>query len=398
MKDDQPLQKIEFDGAGQLDLLEEVMDRIIEAMDKGRNEVFFIRQNCHDQEESIRQEINGIMAEREQLKADLTVANEKERLSRLHLMEVSQDFQTFSEEAIKTAYEEARLIQVVVLEIKERKKYLERRNEELNQLIEQVNLISERAERLMNHTNIAIKLLMGNIDRITNVIEGANREQMLEMWIIESQESERRKIARDLHDGPAKSLASLLIRLNFIEQMIPKQDNAELLNELYKVETIGRDSLEEIRKLIFDLKPTFIHEDGLINTMKEYFDSYEAKHGLEINFAAIGKIRKFELALEIALFRIVQEAITNVRKHSGSSKVSVRIEETGNMLLLLIEDKGKGFNAEKNPSSQENFGIMGMKERVELFGGVIDIVSSPGGGTQVHVKVPLRKEAYHGKR
>lgn len=383
-------------GAAQIRNLDQVISRVIDTLETGRTDLFEISQDCRKQSEKRELEMEQIKVEIGQIIREVDKYEREERMARIHLMEVSKNFHAHSEEDIKQAYENARLIQVTLMDLRQKEIYSRRRRDELGRQIKQMAAVATRADKLLSNTTLALKLLMGNADKISGALEGAARRQQMELWIIESQEAERRKIARDLHDGPAQSLASMLIRMDLIERLVG-DDSSAFLEELNKAKDMGRESLAEIRRIMFDLKPTLMHEDGFISTLKDYFNNYEAKYNFEIDFSILGNMKKCDLSMEIALFRLVQEAITNARKHSGAKRVQVKMEENGKNLTLFIKDEGIGFDPDKLGSKQESYGIVGMKERVELFGGQLDILSEPGVGTQVVIKVPLEMEAGYGQ-
>jgi two-component system sensor histidine kinase DegS len=383
-------------GAVQIRSLEQVISRVIDTLENGRNDLFEISQDCRKQSEKRELEMEQIKVEIGQIIREVDKYEREERLARIHLMEVSKNFHSHSEEDIKQAYENARLIQVTLMDLRQKEIYSRRRRDELGRQIKQMATVANRADRLLSNTTLALKLLTGNADKISGALEGAARRQQMELWIIESQEAERRKIARDLHDGPAQSMASMLIRLDLIERLVG-EDGSAFVDELNKAKDMGRESLAEIRRIMFDLKPTLMHEDGFVSTLKDYFNNYEAKYNFEIDFSVLGNLKKCDLSMEIALFRLVQEAVTNARKHSGAKRVQVKMEEKGKTLTLFIKDDGIGFVPDKISSKQESYGIVGMKERVELFGGQLDILSEPGAGTQVVIKVPLEMEAGYGQ-
>ncbi|MEQ8176485.1 MAG: sensor histidine kinase [Syntrophomonadaceae bacterium] len=383
-------------GAVQIRSLDQVISRVIDTLENGRNDLFDISQDCRKQSEKRELEMEQIKVEIGQIIREVDKYEREERLARVHLMEVSKNFHAHSEEDIKQAYENARLIQVTLMDLRQKEIYSRRRRDELGRQIKQMATVANRADKLLSNTTLALKLLTGNADKISGALEGAARRQQMELWIIESQEAERRKIARDLHDGPAQSMASMLIRLDLIERLVG-EDSGAFFEELNKAKDMGRESLAEIRRIMFDLKPTLMHEDGFVSTLKDYFNNYEAKYNFEIDFSILGNLKKCDLSMEIALFRLVQEAVTNARKHSGAKRVQVKMEENGKSLTLFIKDDGIGFDPDKISNKQESYGIVGMKERVELFGGQLDILSEPGEGTQVVIKVPLEMEAGYGQ-
>ena len=379
-----------------LQQLDDVFSQVIETLQKSRDNIFEINQDCEQQCIQLEVEIQQINQQIEQV---IELGNKYERLSRqarLRLMEVSKRFDTMTEEKIKEAYDTAQALQIKLQEARQRENYLKLRRQEIENQIRQYRSINKKAESLLNSTSVALKLMQGSADKLIGTIEQVNRKNQLELWIVETQEAERRKIARELHDGPAQSLASMLIRLDLIMRMIP-EDAIQVRHELQNLKTIGAESLTDVRSIMYDLKPTLMHEQGLASTLQEYFNEYEAKYDFLIDYVVFGQQRQLDLALEVGLFRLVQEAITNVRKHAGVNKALVKLEDRGSMLTLVIKDEGCGFDPNEIGKQRESYGIMGMKERVQLFGGELQILSRPEEGTQIIIKVPLEGEANDGQ-
>jgi two-component system sensor histidine kinase DegS len=307
-------------------------------------------------------------------------------------MEVSRDFKSFAEQDIKDAYMAAQSMQVELLNLRHEEIYIRKQRDAMAQQLKQLKALAAKADKFINNTGLALKILQGNEEKISESVEEVYRKQQVEMWIVQSQESERRKIARELHDGPAQALASALIRLELVDRLDP-EDQERVKNETKSIKDMCRESLGDIRRIMFDLRPSLVHEKGLAHTLTAFFNDYEAKYNFNIDFIVFGKEKKYDISLEFALFRLVQEAVTNVRKHAGINKALVKLEDTAGVLTLVIKDEGIGFNAEAvSRASKESYGILGMKERVQLLGGEIEIFSSNGVGTQVIIKVPVEGE------
>jgi two-component system sensor histidine kinase DegS len=287
-------------------------------------------------------------------------------------------------------------MQIKLQEAQQEEQYLQLRRQELENQIRQYRRINKKADSLLHNALLALKLMQGSSDKLSDTIEKVNRKNQLELWIVEMQEAERRKIARELHDGPAQSLASMLIRLDLVMHMLPEKDH-EIRHEIQNIKAIGSESITDVRSIMYDLKPYLMHEQGLHATLKDYFNEYEAKYSFFIDYVTFGQQRQYDLALEVGLLRMVQEAITNVRKHAGVNKALVKFEDNGSHLTLVIKDEGKGFDFGEIRQKRESYGIVGMQERVKIFGGELEIFSRPGEGAQIIIKVPLEGEADHGQ-
>ncbi len=391
MKGDESFIKSENLGQRHLEQLNHLFTDIVSNLEQGRGNIFDLAEDCRNNSRRLQTELLEVRRQTKQIIEKVDNYERLERESRLRLVKVSRDFNTYSEQDIKDAYNNARELKIALIGYRNQEYYLRKHRDDLESQIRQFEEIAAKAENFLNTTGAALKLLEGNVERISGDLEGILRRQLIEMWIVESQEAERRKIARELHDGPAQSLASMLIRLDLIDYLW-EEGQERIAAELDNIKGMGQESISDIRRLMFDLKPTVFSDEGFAHTLREYFSDYEAKYNFTINFIVLGTDAKYDSALEMALYRIVQEAITNVRKYAGVNEAIVKMEEKSGLLTLIIRDEGCGFNIEEAMGKPENYGILGMKERVELFGGEIDINSSPGQGTQVIVKVPLKEE------
>ncbi|NLX01618.1 MAG: hypothetical protein GXY40_03705 [Syntrophomonadaceae bacterium] len=374
----------------QLTRLDQVLNQVLATLEHGRDDIFDIAQDCHEIEVNLQTELEETNLQAQQVILEVDHFEKLERYARLRLIDVSRDFRSYSQEHIKEAYEQAREMQLKLIDLRQQEVYLRRRRDELTRQIKKFKDIGQKADNFLQSTAIALKILRGNVERINDTIGESFRQQQMVTWIIESQEAERRKIARELHDGPAQSMAGILIRLDLIKRL-GNQDFKGIYEEIDNVSSMGRETLADVRRIMFDLKPSLLHENNFSNTLKEYFNDYEAKYNFTIDFLQIGQDKQYNLSLETALFRMVQEAVTNIRKHSGVKRAVVKFEDNSANLTLVIKDEGIGFEP-NNTGDKESYGILGMKERVNLFGGKLDIISAPGAGTQVIIQVPLEGE------
>lgn len=393
-KDESSIQN-ENSGPNQWQQLDLILLQVINTMEQGRGDIFNIAEESRQQCAYLEVELEQLNQENRRTIEEIQKHEKLERLARLRLTEVSQHFRSFSEGDIKKAYEVARELQLRLLDLRQSDMYMRRRREELDRSINKFRTINKKAESYLNSTNFALKILRGNVERINETIEDSIRKSQLGIWLIQSQEAERRRIARDLHDGPAQNLAGMMIRLDLIQHLWDN-DVKRIYEEIDNIKQMASESLADIRRLMFDLKPSLMHEDNFSTTLSEFFRDYGTKYDLDIDFVVFGAAKKYELSIEIALLRMVQEAITNIRKHSGAKQVLVKMEDKGRSLVLVVKDEGRGFDLDRAAGKSESYGIIGMKERVELLGGEVEIISAPGKGTQVMITVPLEGEANNG--
>lgn len=377
--------------------LDSVLQQVLETLEGGRRDIYDIAEDCRKQCEALKTRLEEAIIETAGLIKQVDKCERLEKMARVRLMEVSRNFRAFSESYIKEAYQTAQVLQNELIGLRQQEVYLRKKRDELSLQLKKFEGITNKAEGCLQTTNLALKVLEVNVARVSDTLEDVHRKQQMAIWNVESLEAQRRKIARELHDGPAQTMASMLMRLDLVDYLF-KQDPEQTIEELSNIRGMGRESLSDIRRIMFDLKPSALRELGLVATLKEYFDDYESKYNFTIEFVFFGKERKYELAVAIALFRLVQEAIANVRKHAGVAKAMVKMEETPAGLTLVIKDEGLGFDVDEAINSEnDSYGILGMKERAELFGGRIKIISNPGVGTQVIVELPAEGEEDSGQ-
>jgi signal transduction histidine kinase len=201
------------------------------------------------------------------------------------------------------------------------------------------------------------------------------------------QEEERRRVARELHDGLGPALASLSIRLRTAQKLLDR-DRGAVLKEMEEIAEQAQTSVKDIRRLIHDLRPAVLDELGLCPALREYAARFREEHELELNLILPGEAERLSPALETALFRIVQEALANAHKHAQARRVDIRLDRDAGKVSLEITDDGRGFDPAA-PRSGRHIGLASIRERVSQLAGRFTIHSAPGRGTTLTVFVPL---------
>ncbi|MDD3893735.1 MAG: ATP-binding protein, partial [Syntrophomonadaceae bacterium] len=155
---------------------------------------------------------------------------------------------------------------------------------------------------------------------------------------------------------------------------------------------IAQDSMNEMRQILFDLKPVRQNNDSLLSVLEDYFAEIKAKYNFCIELNSRGVPQIYPPYIQTALFRLIQESVNNCRKHAGVNKAHIMLSENREQVEILIEDAGKGFDKTGELNKADSFGIAGMLERTALLGGTIEIESKPGAGTQILIIIPLKGE------
>ena len=231
--------------------------------------------------------------------------------------------------------------------------------------------------------------LASTFNMMLEAIDEANRQRAT--LIINAQEEERKRVARELHDETSQILTSLLISLAVLEESITSQQARDRIAETRQ---LAHQTLRAIRNLSFDLRPSALDDLGLLPALHWYIKEYQQKCALEVDFQASGFKERLPAELETVLYRIVQEALTNAARHAQAQKVMVRLEESKHEIHAIVSDNGSGFDAEKvkkmpGAGQEHGWGLVGMHERASLLDGHLTITSRPEQGTTIDVSIPL---------
>ena len=216
-------------------------------------------------------------------------------------------------------------------------------------------------------------------------VEGASRFRSASRQVFQIIEEERLRIARDMHDGPAQSMANLVLQAEVLEKLLGK-DPQRLVGELGVFKAGVRDALDETRRLIFDLRPMTLDDLGLVPTLRKFIKEFGEKAELTARFHLVGEERRLPGNYEAVLFRIVQEALTNVRKHASARVVEVTLTLQAHKAVAVIKDDGDGFDVPATEARQgktRNLGLISMRERADLEKGALEIRSQIGKGTEI---------------
>ncbi|KGE20401.1 sensor histidine kinase [Paenibacillus wynnii] len=375
----------------QADAIDRVIKNTIEVMESSKYQIFEILQVARDELAALTRELKRVMEETEETLKKVDKLELNYHRSRIRLTEVSRDFVRYSEKDIRIAYEKATELQLELMMTREREAYLRSRRDELQMRVRSVENSVERAESIGSQMSVVVEYLSGELGQVTRIVESAKNRQMIGLKIILAQEEERKRIAREIHDGPAQMLANLVLRTEIVERMLLKQEFGLVQHEIVDLKGQVRFSLEEMRKVIFNLRPMALDDLGLIPTLRKYVHDYEDKTKIRTAFETRGKEHRLSSAMEAAVFRLVQEALSNAAKHAYPSYVLVEITFQAQLIKIVVKDNGLGFNVQKvktEQSSRESFGLVGMRERVELLEGRMEIESAENQGTSVVIHIP----------
>ena len=209
---------------------------------------------------------------------------------------------------------------------------------------------------------------------------------------ITAQEEERKRIARQLHDDTAQSLSTLIISLERLESAITAGTPDDLQARLAAARQLATRALEDLRKIIYGLRPTLLDDLGLVPAIRWYARASLEEIGVQVSFDTLDETTRLPPQLETLLFRIAQEAINNVVHHADAKSVVISLERDDGSICLRVEDDGRGFDVAKITGQAlrlRRLGLLGIQERADLVGGEATVDSMPGRGTRLQVRMPL---------
>ncbi|WGU93730.1 sensor histidine kinase [Paenibacillus dendritiformis] len=375
--------------------IDRVIKNAIKVMEESKYQIFEILDSSRNEAVTMSHELQEVLNQTAEICDKVDELERKYRLARLRLTEVSRDFVRYTEEDIKLAYEKATQLQLELMIYREKEGYLKTRRDDLQKRLRAVEGSIERAETIGSQMSVALEYLSGDLGQVTRILESAKNRQLLGLKIILAQEEERKRIAREIHDGPAQSLANLVLRTEIVERMITKQDFQSVKNEIVDLRSQVRFGLEEIRKIIYNLRPMALDDLGLVPTLRKFIHDYEEKNRIRTSFEIRGHERRLKSAMEAAIYRLVQEAFTNAAKHGHPTNVTCELTYEPEEVRVVIRDNGFGFkldSLEVKSKEHMHFGLLGMKERVELLEGHMEIYSAENRGTRIVIQIPTNVE------
>lgn len=367
--------------------LDQIIEQMLQTVEKSKEEIFEISETSRKELHTLQEELKEIQ---EHISETIERSDQLEveaRVARNQLAEVSKRFRQFSDEEVQKVYEKANESQVNLAVVRQEEKRLRDRRDNIERRLIQLDETIERAETLVSQVGIVYNFLAGDLQDVGEFVENAREKHEFGLQIIEAQEDERKRVAREIHDGPAQTLAHVLLRSELVEKISREKSAEEAIQEFRELRVLIRSSLGEVRRIIYDLRPMAIDDLGLVPTLQKYLRHLEDNTGMVTEFTTKGKEARVASNLEIGLFRIVQEAAQNAYKHAKPDLLRVQLEQRPTSITILIKDDGKGFDV--NKERDKSFGLLGMRERVNALGGELTIDSVVGQGTRVKVFVPV---------
>jgi two-component system, NarL family, sensor histidine kinase DegS len=370
--------------------LDHILQTMIDTVEDSKKEIFQIGEQCRNDYETIISELGEVKRLSKKIVEDGDKLEVQVRFARKRLSEVSKHFKDYTELEVRQAYETAHKMQMELTMNRQLEKQLKERRDDLERRLGGLGETIDRSGHLVSQISVVMNYMMSDIRQMGEALESAQQKQDFGLKIIEAQEEERKKLSREIHDGPAQMLANVMMRSDLIEKIYKERSGEEAMAEIRSLKTMVRSALYEVRRIIYDLRPMALDDLGLVPTLRKYLLTIEEYHKTtKIEFSNSGDEERLPTKYEVALFRMIQESVQNALKHAEATLIQVKLEILSDHITVVIKDNGKGFDTSQK--KMQSFGILGMKERVELLEGEVSIDSRIGSGTLVLIQVPLNR-------
>lgn len=382
---------------GDLANLDTIVKDTIFSIENGKEQIFAIAENARIECLRLKTHLDDVDDQLEDLKVEIEKVQKEEEMAKYELAEIDRNFQQYGEADIKRAYEYASKMQANLSSLLERESQLKQKKKVYEASLSKLRETSKKADNLMSQVGVVMDFIGGNLKNLNLRIESLQQKQQVGIEIIKAQEEERKRVAREIHDGPAQAMANLVMRMEYCEKLM-KMAPDQVPGELSQIKDAVRLTLQDVRKIIFDLRPMHLDDLGIVPAVKKYLEEFRVKHCIDIETKFFGRETRYTPALEIAVFRLIQESLNNVQKHSHASLATILVDVKGDYIVITIKDNGVGFDLEEVMVNKRGnrFGLINMRERVELLGGEMKITTAPKKGTEVFFRIPIEGQEVQG--
>ena len=268
--------------------------------------------------------------------------------------------------------------------------------DELSELIQKNTVAEEKLEKQKNicHSFERLTKFFVMMDRKIEETSFNNNSIDYSAKLIETQEMDRNRISRDLHDSTVQGLTSLVHKMEYCSKLVDI-DPVRVKMELQTMIDFNKEIINDMRAIIYDLRPMSLNNIGLVSTIESYCLYLRRYNNLDVLFKTEGEEKELSSMINVTLYRIIQEACNNIVRHAKAKKIFINISYEKDNIKLDIEDNGIGFDMNEveeraKYDSLHGFGLSTMRERARLLSGLFSINTKPGGGTKIHVCVPIK--------
>jgi two-component system sensor histidine kinase DegS len=377
------------------DQLDSIISNTIEAIEKGKSQLSDISDVAKKEKKRIVEEFEEAKRNVVELSQQVKQIENELIESKKQLLKYNKYYEKFTEQEKKDIYTKTENQRVELAVKRELEQMTIQRRNELEFRVKDASNMVEKTNSLISTIGTAMSFLTGNLQSVSSQIEDIQQKQGFGIKIIKAQEEERKRVAREIHDGPAQSMSNVVLKAEICEKLL--QTDVELAKEeIRDLKGVVRESLQDVRRIIYDLRPMSLDDLGLVPTLQRYVNSFIEENNIPTTFRSRGNLEKISSVTSLTIFRILQEAMNNIKKYSKARKVTVNLEMINEEIVFVIIDDGIGFDLEdakkKHFDISGGFGLFSMSERIELLEGKFEIISSKGNGTKLTAKIPFVME------
>jgi len=374
--------------------LNQIYREVVSTIESSKSQIFDIYEKACREIELTKQDLSVLTYRVESIIERVDQLKIEAQQKKQELARVSKNFSSYSEADIRRCYGEAETAQVELAIAIEQETQLRQQRDRTQIRLHAVTETVNNAKNLAIQIGVVIGYLGSQLGDVVNQLELANKGKLLGIQIITAQENERLRLSREIHDGPAQSMANLIYQATICERMIDVDPGASKIG-LREFREQTRDCLSEIRQVIFDLRPMSLDDLGLQAALQQYLVKFKERSNIDVRFETEGTVVPINKFVEVSFFRIVQEALNNIYQHANTKTAAVFLRYNKDNISAVIEDHGVGFDTEQQPPPikpgevPEHFGITGMRERASIIKAQLIFASNPGHGTKVRLLLPL---------
>ncbi len=305
------------------------------------------------------------------------------------LRRVEENFETIPRPDIKVAYDDAMEAKTRLLTMQGQLEKLRGNQEELQYFEQLIGRMVSVVQRLVPQAlSPSIGPGMEELGQMGQLDQGNLSTQAI-VRIVEAQEDERQRLARQMHDGPAQSLTNFILQAEICQRLF-EMDKQRAQEELNNLKTAASSTFQKVRDFIFDLRPMMLDDLGLVPTIRRYIDAFQEKTSIDCQLNILGDERRLQSHIEVMMFRAIQTVMGNARDQFGSKSITIVLDVGPERLKATLELDGRSFDAEAvfSHEGEDTYGFRTLRERIELIGGTLDISSSDEQGNRFVIVLP----------
>lgn len=334
-----------------------------------------LKKNVEDALEQANREMEEIDMMLEQSQLEVNKLTQRNSSISAHLQQVQDQFDSLPRADIRMAYDSA-------LDAQQRLFVMRGQLEKL------------QSDQAHLERNIII------LDKVMHEMEGGMPEggqrgssamvETVEM-MVQAQEAERQRLARQMHDGPAQALSNFILQTEIAMRLFDL-DQEKARDELNNLKLSATKTFQKVRDFIFELRPMMLDDLGVMPTLKRYVEAFADQPSMDVRLTVTGSERRLESYQEVMIFRAIQELLNNAVRHSQATQVKVQVDMSENNVRVSVDDNGKGFDVDML-DEKSNLGLKVIRDRVEMLGGFLEVDSVSGQGTRVTFQLPAASNA-----